>query len=200
MKDPCSLHEFDAFLSLQAARGWSRVSVATSAQALRSFFDTPKCTPGVQRAWRAALMVDVSSNRKDFPWDQTGRMSSDSSRPLAEIGHVRSAIMPSSCSLPLYAFRSGEVAALRLEDLHRHRELIMAEIPPLKKQCVVYFLDTGANHSSITSHFSQSIISPIAFDAQGADQSPAFLQGIPRRVVTINDVQQPQRCFGRQVS
>jgi integrase/recombinase XerD len=33
-----SLQELDAFLSLQAAQGWGRVSVATSAQALRSFF------------------------------------------------------------------------------------------------------------------------------------------------------------------
>jgi integrase/recombinase XerD len=33
-----SLQELDAFLNLQAAQGWSRVSVATSAQALRSFF------------------------------------------------------------------------------------------------------------------------------------------------------------------
>ena len=33
-----SLQELDAFLSLQAAQGWGRVSVATSARALRSFF------------------------------------------------------------------------------------------------------------------------------------------------------------------
>ena len=33
-----SFQELDAFLSLQAAQGWGRVSVATCAKALRSFF------------------------------------------------------------------------------------------------------------------------------------------------------------------
>jgi site-specific recombinase XerD len=33
-----SIRDVDAFLSLKAGQGWSRVSLATSAEALRSFF------------------------------------------------------------------------------------------------------------------------------------------------------------------
>lgn len=97
-----SLQKLDAFLSLQAVQGAGAESrLSPPPEPCVPSLDMPNCTPGVQRAWRPALMVHVSSNRKASQWAQPGRMSSSSSRAPAEIGHVRSAIMPSSYSCPL---------------------------------------------------------------------------------------------------
>jgi integrase/recombinase XerD len=128
-----SLHELDAFLSLQAAQGWSRVSVATSAQALRSFFRHAE-----EHAWCAkGLAVGIDGPRvfkqEGLPvgptWADVERLltSTRGDRPR-EIRDYAILLL-----LALYAFRSGEVAVLQLEDIHWHRELIVVARPKQRR-------------------------------------------------------------------
>ena len=127
------LQELDAFLSMQAAQGWSRVSVATSAQALRSFFRHAE-----EHAWCAkGLAVGIDGPRvfkqEGLPvgptWADVERLltSTRGDRPR-EIRDYAILLL-----LALYAFRSGEVAALQLEDIHWHRELIVVARPKQRR-------------------------------------------------------------------
>ena len=128
-----SLQELDAFLSMQAVQGWSRVSVATSAQALRSFFRHAE-----EHAWCAkGLAVGIDGPRvfkqEGLPvgptWADVERLltSTRGDRPR-EIRDYAILLL-----LALYAFRSGEVAALQLEDIHWHRELIVVARPKQRR-------------------------------------------------------------------
>jgi hypothetical protein len=102
-----SLQELDAFLSLQAAQGWGRVSVATSAKALRSFFRHAEAHSWCAKGLGAGIDGPRVFKQEGLPMGQLGRMSSDSSPLPVEIGLVRSAIMPSSNSLPFTLSAAG---------------------------------------------------------------------------------------------
>ena len=120
-----SLQELDAFLSLQAAQGWGRVSVATSAKALRSFFRHAEAHTWCAKGLAAGIDGPRVFKQEGLPmgptWPDVERLltSTRADRPREIRDHAILLLFA------LYAFRSGEVAALQLEELHWHRELIV---------------------------------------------------------------------------
>jgi len=128
-----SLQELDAFLSLQAARGWGRVSVATSAKALRSFFRHAEAYTWCAKGLAAGIDGPRVFKQEGLPmgptWPDVERLltSTHGDRPREIRDHAILLLFA------LYAFRSGEVAALQLEDLHWHRELIVVARPKQRR-------------------------------------------------------------------
>ena len=128
-----SLQELDAFLSLQAAQGWGRVSVATSAKALRSFFQHAEAHTWCAKGLAAGIDGPRVFKQEGLPlgptWPDVERLltSTRGDRPREIRDHAVLLLFA------LYAFRSGEVAALQLEDLHWHRELIVVGRPKQRR-------------------------------------------------------------------
>ena len=128
-----SLQELDAFLSLQAAQGWGRVSVVTSAQALRSFFRHAEAHTWCAKGLAAGIDGPRVFKHEGLPmgptWPDVERLiaSTRGDRPR-EIRDYAILLL-----FALYAFRSGEVAALQLEDLHWDRELIVVARPKQRR-------------------------------------------------------------------
>jgi len=128
-----SLQELDAFLSLQAAQGWGRVSVATSAKALRSFFRHAEAHTWCAKGLAAGIDGPRVFKQEGLPlgptWPDVERLltSTRGDRPREIRDHAILLLFA------LYAFRSGEVAALQLEDLHWHRELIVVGRPKQRR-------------------------------------------------------------------
>jgi integrase/recombinase XerD len=128
-----SIEDVDAFLTLKAAAGWNRVSVATSAKALRSFFRHAEV-----RCWCAVgLAVGVNGPRlfkqEELPvgpnWADVERLITATSGDQPRDIRDRAILM----LLALYAFRSGEVAALRLDDINWKREIIEIARPKQRR-------------------------------------------------------------------
>lgn len=128
-----SLEELDAFLSLQAAQGWGRVSVATSAKALRSFFRHAEAHTWCAQGLAAGIDGPRVFKQEGLPmgpsWPDVERLltSTRGDRPREIRDHAILQLFA------LYAFRSGEVAALQLDDLHWHRELIVVARPKQRR-------------------------------------------------------------------
>jgi integrase/recombinase XerD len=128
-----SIRDVDAFLSLKAGRGWSRVSLATSAEALRSFFRHAEV-----RSWCAVGLASGIDGPRVFKqeglpvgpsWPDVERLimtaSGDQPRDIRDYAIL--------LLFAIYAFRSGEVAALRLEDLDWEREIIVVARPKQRR-------------------------------------------------------------------
>jgi site-specific recombinase XerD len=128
-----SLQELDAFLSLQAVQGWGRVSVATSARALRSFFRHAELHAWCAKGLAAGIDGPRIFKQEGLP---VGPTWPDVERLLATARGDRPREIRDYAILllfALYAFRSGEVAALQLEDLHWDRELIVLTRPKQRR-------------------------------------------------------------------
>jgi integrase/recombinase XerD len=128
-----SLQELDTFLSLQAVQGWGRVSIATSAQALRSFFRHAEVHAWCAKGLAAGIDGPRIFRQEGLP---VGPTWSDVERLLTSTRGDRPREIRDYAILlffALYAFRSGEVAALRLEDLHWDRELIVVARPKQRR-------------------------------------------------------------------
>jgi site-specific recombinase XerD len=128
-----SFQELDAFLSLQAAQGWSRVSVATCAKALRCFFRHAEAHTWCAKGLAAGIDGPRVFKQEGIPmgptWPDVERLltSTRGDRPREIRDHAILLLFA------LYAFRSGEVAALELGDLHWHRELIVVARPKQRR-------------------------------------------------------------------
>jgi integrase/recombinase XerD len=128
-----SLQELDAFLSLLAVQGWGRVSVATSAAALRSFFRHAELHAWCAKGLAAGIDGPRIFKQEGLPvgptWPDVERLltTARGDRPR-EIRDYAILLL-----FALYAFRSGEVSALELEDLHWQRELIVLTRPKQRR-------------------------------------------------------------------
>ena len=127
--DLVSLEDVDAFLANHGKQGWNRVSVATSAKALRAFF-----RHAAVRGWCTATIAAGIDGPRLFrheglpvgpPWPDVRRLiastEGDSPRDIRD----RAILM----LLATYGFRSGEVAGLSLEDLNWESEIISIARP-----------------------------------------------------------------------
>src|SRR5260370_32373504 len=128
-----SIRDVDAFLSLKASQGWSRVSLATNAEALRSFFRHAEV-----RSWCAVGLASGIDGPRVFKqeglpvcpsWTDVERLIMDASgdQPRDIRDHAIQLL------LAFYALRSGEVAALRLEYLNWEREIIVVARPKQRR-------------------------------------------------------------------
>jgi integrase/recombinase XerD len=132
-----SLGDVDAFLRLKAAQGWSRVSLATSAQALRAFFRHAEVRSWCAVGFAAGIEGPRVFKQEGLPvgptWPEVERLlaATRGEQPREIRDHAILLLFA------LYAFRSGEVAALRLEDLHWEREVI-AVVRPKQRRAQEY--------------------------------------------------------------
>jgi integrase/recombinase XerD len=125
--------DVDAFLDSKGRDGWSRVSIATSAAALRSFFRHAEmrgwCSSGIAAAIDAPRLFKQEGIPRSPRWVDVQRL-------MAGTGGDDPRDMRDHAILMLFAIhglRSGEVRGLRLEDLDWTRELIMVERPKQRR-------------------------------------------------------------------
>src|SRR5450755_1097359 len=122
--DDVSLEDVDAFLAANGKQGWGRVSVATSAKALRAFF-----RHAAVRGWCAASIATGIDGPRLFryeglpvgpPWPDVQRGVASSSGNSARDIRDRAILI----LLATYGFRSGEVSGLQLEDVNWEKEIV----------------------------------------------------------------------------
>lgn len=111
------LSDVDTFLSSRNDKGWCRVSIATSAKALKAFFhyagQRSWCHPTIAPAIQGPRLFSQDSLPSGPSWVEVERligcMASDHPRDIRD----RAIIL----LFALYGLRSSEVARLRLEDI-----------------------------------------------------------------------------------
>jgi site-specific recombinase XerD len=108
----------DAFLASLRERNWCRVSIATSVKALRAFFRY-----AAQRGWCSASIAAGMIGPRLFREEglPVGPSWTDVQRLINSTGGNTARDIRDNAIIQLFAvygFRSGEVAALRLEDLN----------------------------------------------------------------------------------
>ena len=131
--DDVSLEDIDAFLAHNGKRGWGRISVSTSAQALRAFF-----RHAAMRGWCSASIAAGIDGPRLFrheglpvgpPWSDVQRLIASADGDSARDIRDRAILM----LLATYGFRSGEVAGLCLEDLNWESEIISISRPKQRR-------------------------------------------------------------------
>lgn len=131
--DAVSLEDVDSFLAWRGLQGWTRVSVASAAKALRAFF-----RHAGQRGWCAARIATGIEGPRIFQneglpigpeWEDVQRLIDSTSGDHARDIRDRVILM----LLAIYGFRSDEVAKLRLEDLNWEHEIISVERPKQRR-------------------------------------------------------------------
>ena len=128
-----AIEDIDTYLDQRGQDGWSRVSVATSAKALRAFFRYAE-----QRGWCPVGMAAGIVGPRVFTheavpfgpdWNDVRRLI-DSARANTSRDIRDAAILQ---LFAVYGFRSREVAKLRLEDVQWERDRICLRRP--KQRC-----------------------------------------------------------------
>ncbi len=116
--------DVDAFLDVKGRGGWSRVSVATSAHALRAFFRHAQrrqwCCAGIAVAIDAPRLFREEALPMGPAWPDVQRLL-ESTRDRTARDVRDHAILK---LLAIYGLRSGEVRGLCLEDIDWTREVI----------------------------------------------------------------------------
>ena len=128
-----SIEAVDAFLTLKGKQGWGRVSIATSAKALRSFFRHAEmrgwCTPGIASGIDAPRLFKYEGLPSGPHWEDVERLIASASGSRPSDIRDRAILM----LFAIYGLRTGEVAGLRLEDLDWTREIISVVRPKLRR-------------------------------------------------------------------
>jgi site-specific recombinase XerD len=131
--DEVTLQDVDAFLAGNGKAGWNRVSVATSANALRSFFRHAEirgwCALGTANGIEGPRIFQQEALPAGPAWEEVQRLiaSTDGDEPR-EI-RDRAILM----LFAVYAFRSGEVAGLCVEDVNWEKEIISIPRPKQRR-------------------------------------------------------------------
>lgn len=119
-----TIADVDGFLEVKGRGGWSRVSVATSAHALRAFFRHVQrrqwCCPGIAAAIDAPRLFREEALPRGPTWPDVQRLLESTKDRTAR--DVRDhAILK---LLTIYGLRSSEVRGLCLQDIDWTREVI----------------------------------------------------------------------------
>jgi len=127
-----TINDVDAYLSYQGSHGWSRTSLHTLADALRSFFRYSEA-----QGWSSGIAASVDAPRiyaqEDLPlgptWEQVQQLiASFSSNNAVDIRDRAIVLL-----LAVYGLRSGEVTRLRLGDVDWVGEILHITRP--KQRC-----------------------------------------------------------------
>jgi site-specific recombinase XerD len=128
--------DIDAFLESKGREGWCRVSVASCATALRSFFRYAErrawCSPGIATAIDAPRLFQQEGLPRGPLWTDVQRLmdSTSGGDPRSVRDHAILML------LAIYGLRSGEVRGLRLEDLDWIKEVVTIRRPKQRRtQC-----------------------------------------------------------------
>lgn len=131
--DDVSLKEIQAFLAWGGQQGWSRVSVAASAGALRAFFRY-----AAERGWCASTIAGGIDGPRVFQheglpvgpsWQDVRRLIAGASGDQARNIRDRAILM----LLATYGLRSGEVREMCLENVDWHREILTIARPKQRR-------------------------------------------------------------------
>src|SRR5437870_4993863 len=128
-----ALQDVDAFLARNGKTGWGRVSVATSANALRAFFRHVEtrgwCTPGIAGGIEGPRIFQQEALPVGPTWEDMQRLiaSTDTDKPR-DI-RDRAILM----LFAIYAFRSREVAGLCIQDVNWEEEIISIARPKQRR-------------------------------------------------------------------
>lgn len=131
--DTATLEHVDAFLSMRGAQGWCRVSIASAATALRSFYAylaaTGRCSAGLAVGIEGPRLFKHEALPVGPRWDDVQRLiaSADTDRP--QDIRDRAILM----LLAVYGLRCGEVVALTLDDIDWARDILHVTRP--KQRC-----------------------------------------------------------------
>jgi integrase/recombinase XerD len=128
-----TVDDVDAFLDSKGRDGWCRVSIATSAAALRSFFRHAEmrgwCSSGIAAAIDGPRLFKEEGLSRGPHWVDVQRLLASTGGDDPRDKRDNAILM--LCAI--YGLRSGEVRGLRLEDLDWTRELIMVERPKQRR-------------------------------------------------------------------
>ena len=125
--------DIDAFLESKGREDWCRVSVASCAAALRSFFRYAErrgwCSSGIAAAIDSPRLFKQEGLPRGPLWTDVQRLidSTSGSEPRDRRDHAVLML------LAVYGLRSGEVRGLRLEDLDWVREVITIKRPKQRR-------------------------------------------------------------------
>jgi site-specific recombinase XerD len=127
------LRHVDAFLAMRGAQGWCRVSIATAARALRSFFAhmaaRGRCGDHLAAGIEGPRLFRFEPLPVGPRWEEVQRLiaSTDTDRPQ----DIRDrAIL---LLLAVYGLRRGEVVALSLDDIDWERDVL--RVARQKQRC-----------------------------------------------------------------
>jgi site-specific recombinase XerD len=124
-----SLEDVDAFLASNGKQGWGRVSVASSAKALRAFFRYAGvrgwCAPSIAVGIDGPRLFRHEGLPVGPPWADVRRLIASTEGDSARDMRDRAILM----LLATYGFRSGEVSGLCLENLNWESEMISIARP-----------------------------------------------------------------------
>ena len=144
--DEVSLEQVDAFLAMRGAQGWCRVSIATAASALRSFFvrmaARGQCTDRFAMGIEGPRLFKHEALPVGPQWKDVQRLiaSADTNRPQ-DIRDRAIVLL-----LAVYGLRCGEVVALSLDDVSWEQEILHVRRP--KQRCKQdYPLTTDAGNA-----------------------------------------------------
>jgi site-specific recombinase XerD len=125
--------DVDAFLDSRGRDGWCRVSIATSAAALRSFFRYAEmqgwCPPGIAAAIDAPRLFKQEGLPRGPRWVDVQRLTGSAAGESPRDTRDHAILM----LLAIYGLRSGEVRGLRLEDLDWTGEVITVQRPKQRR-------------------------------------------------------------------
>jgi len=131
--DDVSLEDVDAFLAGNGKRGWGRVSVSTSAKALRAFFRHAAargwCSPSMAAGIDGPRLFQHEGLPVGPPWADVQRLIASTGGDTARDIRDRAILM----LLATYGFRSGEVTGLCLEDLNWESEILAVSRPKQRR-------------------------------------------------------------------
>jgi len=132
------LPEVDAYLARRGDQGWSRVSVATAAAALRSFFRYAESRHWCARGLCAGIDGPRLFAQEGLPrgpdWQVVQRLIAEAAQGTNPKDVRDHAIL---MLLAWYGLRSGEVARLRLEDVDWEHETLC--VTRSKQQCTQHY-------------------------------------------------------------
>lgn len=143
-----SVRDVDAFLSGKGTQDWGRISVASSAQALRSFFRHAEL-----RGWCANSIAAGINGPRVYKHEAlpVGPAWADVQRLIASTDGDQCRDIRDRAILMLFAtygFRSSEVAGLQLEDVNWEREAI-AILRPKQRRAQEYPLTHSVGEAII---------------------------------------------------
>ena len=128
-----AIGDIDAFLSQRGKEGWCRVSIATSAGAIRSFFRHAEmrgwCRLGIAAAIDAPRLFKHEGLPSGPAWNDVQRLISSAGGADPHDVRDRAILM----LLAVYGLRSGEVRKLRIADLDWTNEVITIERPKRRR-------------------------------------------------------------------
>jgi integrase/recombinase XerD len=128
-----AISDIDAFLSQKGKEGWCRVSIATSAGAIRSFFRHAEmrgwCRLGIAAAIDAPRLFKHEGLPSGPAWNDVQRLIASAGGTDPHDVRDRAILM----LLAVYGLRSGEVRKLRIDDLDWTNEVITIERPKQRR-------------------------------------------------------------------